>query len=239
MKRGTIHVDFFTDYSYVYEHASISQANKFYPDWWKKLPKQYDEISHNFSVPRPTMKTCRGFIDLYANSIIIPSWTEMMISVQEKDYQITTPTDDIKNVAHSYVQREGFLKNFHHAKIITPWIAKSKKDTLFTWQRPMYNFENPLDFVFFDGALEFKYQNALNINLAFRKIQKTIKIDFLQPLVMLTPQTEKKLVFKTHLISKQEYHSLVEKSKSTTFINSYLKLRRNKEQEEKKCPFHF
>jgi hypothetical protein len=235
MKRGTIHVDFFTDEEQLYNTAYIDRANKFYPDWWKKLPKQLD----TFETPCATMKTCRGFIDLYANSLIFPSPTDMWFNVTEKDYKVHTPSGERIDDYHNQIQRGDFLKNFHHAKLLPRWVAKCKNDIKFSWQKPMYNFENPLDFILLDGVVDFKYQRKMNINICFRKTLKTIKIDFLQPLVMITPQTEKKITFKRHLVSKQEYDRTSKLTKPVKFINNYLTLRKYREQEEKKCPFHF
>jgi hypothetical protein len=221
-----------------YNYAPVDYANKFYPEWWKKLPKEISYPPKTW-IPQPTMKTCQGFIELYQNALIIPMWTETIIQITENNYDVTF-AEKWFATNHPYQQREGFLKNYHHIKFLSPWIFKTKKEIYWSFKKPMYNFENPMDFILFDGVVEFKYQHTTNINLGFKKINKISKIPFKQPLVLLTPHTEKRLVFKNHFISKEEFEVMNDASGgTTTIINKYLTNKKIKKSQEKKCPFHF
>jgi len=237
IKPTTLHIDCFTSSKKVYDFAPIQYSSKFFPEWWKKLPKE--TFSENKDKLYSTMKTCTGFLSLYKNSIIIPCWEDILFNVNETELKCSSVSRSVKFEAHNYKQREGYLKNFHHTKIISPWHFKCKHDVNFSWQKPMYNFENPIDFILMDGVLSFKYQNATNINLLFRKSPKTVMIEFLQPLVLLTPHTEKRLIFKNHLVSEQDFVQQFN-DKTIKYINSHNTVKNLiDEKDRKKCPFHF
>jgi len=236
IKPTTLHLDCLTSSKKVYDFAPIQYSNKFFPEWWKKLPKEL--FLENNHVPLPTMKTCTGLISLYKNSIIIPCWEDILFNVTETEIKCGSASKSVKFDSHSYKQREGFLKNFHHTKIGSPWMFKCKHDINFSWQKPMYNFENPIDFILMDGVVSYKYQNSTNINLLFRKSPKTVMIEFLQPLVLITPHTEKRLVIKNHLVSEQEIEQMSDRM--IKYINIYSTIKKlTDEKDRKKCPFHF
>jgi hypothetical protein len=235
IKPTTLHVDCFTSNKTVYNFAPIEYSSKFFPEWWKKLPK---ETLDSNNMPQATMKTCTGFLSIYKNSIIIPCWEDMVIQTTETEIKCDSISKSTPFANHPYKQREGYLKNFHHTKIISPWNFRCKRDVGFSWQKPMYNFENPIDFILMDGVISFKYQNATHINLLFRKTPKTVMIGFLQPLVLLTPHTEKRLVFKNHLVSEQEMQDNA--NMLVKYINGYNTIKKLiDEKDRKKCPFHF
>jgi hypothetical protein len=239
IKPSTVHVDCFTSLHVAYNYAKIDYATNFYPEWWKKLPKESYGHAPKPWIPFPTMKTCQGFISLYQNALIIPMWTETIIQTTENNIDVSF-AENWFSQPHAYFQREGFLKNYHHTKILSPWLFKCKKDIGWSFQKPMYNFENPLDFILFDGVVDFKYQNTTNINLGIRKTNKTTIIGFRQPLVLLTPHTEKRLVIKNHFVSKEEYEEMSSFSGGTsTFINKYLSNKKIIKEKESKCPFGF
>jgi hypothetical protein len=235
IKPTTLHMDCFTSSITAYNFAPIQYSNKFFPEWWKKLPK---ETLDSDGVPQATMKTCTGFLSVYKNSIIIPCWEDMVIQTTEAEIKCYSVSNSTPFANHPYRQREGYLKNFHHKKIISPWHFKCKHDVNFSWQKPMYNFENPIDFVLMDGVVSYKYQHETHINLLFRKTLKTVKLEFLQPLVLLTPHTEKRLIVKNHLVSEQEIRQT--NNRVIKYINGYNAIKKlTDEKNRKKCPFHF
>lgn len=237
MKPSTVHVDCFTNLSVAYNYAKIDYASNFYPEWWKKLSKETFPPPRR--VPAPTMKTCQGIINLYQNNLIMPMWTDTIIQTTENSIDVQFAEHWAWD-QHPYEQREGYLKAYHHAKIRSPWLFKSKKEIYWSFQKPMYNFDNPLEYIIFDGVVDFKYQYTTNINMAFKKMNKQTKIPFNQPLLLMTPHTEKRLVFKNHFLSKEEFLTLAEDGGgTTTFVNKYLTNKKIRQSQEKKCPFHF
>jgi hypothetical protein len=235
IKPTTLHIDCLTSSQKMYNYTPIQYSSKFFPEWWKKLPK---ELLDTNNIPRPTMKTCTGFLSVYKNSIIIPCWEDMIFSTSQTEIRCGSASNSVKFDYHAYEQRSGYLKNFHHTKIISPWLFKCKHDINFSWQKPMYNFENPIDFVLMDGVVSYKYQHETHINLLFRKTLKTVKLEFLQPLVLLTPHTEKRLIVKNHLVSEQEMRQT--NNRVIKYINGYNAIKKlTDEKNRKKCPFHF
>jgi hypothetical protein len=198
-------VDCFTSNPMAFKHASIDSANKFLPDWWRQLPKPKDD---GFA-PGSNMKLCRGFIDHYKNSFIIPMWSDLDIEVGPKGsgewrYQFADEASEL--ITHEPEQWGG-LRNpsdIFHAKIMSPWHLRSKDSTMFMQTAPTYNIPVQLrGMEIMPGTIEFKQQSATHVIAMFDR--------------------------PTHLISREEL-SRIETTR-VSFVNSYGKV--------KKCPFNF
>ena len=81
-------LDAFTSelYQHAFEYAPVDYAIKFYPDWWKKLPKLTKPIlSDNTgdATHNTNMKYCDGLTNEYRNSVIIPMWCDFLFKYNE------------------------------------------------------------------------------------------------------------------------------------------------------------
>jgi len=239
-KKPEVHIDCFSYMDHAYEFAPIDYAHKFYPDWWKKLPNE-EYVSGNFH-PTPTMKTCRGLIDNYRNSLMIPMWSDFILNYVNPTTHQWIFSDRKSDVeSHPYHQRKGFLENYLNLKLIVPWAFKTKELIYWSYSKAFYNFEHPDEFLILPGVVEFKYQHGANTNLGIKCLPhpKEYRINHGQPLVQLTPHTEKKIKFKNHLVTVQEFQRIQVSSAPCTFTRRYTNNRRIMEEKESKCPFGF
>jgi hypothetical protein len=191
------------------------------------------------------MKSCIGFTEFYQNSITIPLWTDLLIKTdQEKGYYDHFLSDNQTILGlHLPEQMQGlFDTNKHiHIKIISPWVFKCKEDIRFTWTQPTWNF-NPIDQILIPPAIiDYKYQNGTNIN--FFLSPKTAKQDTLlecgQPLVNISPMSERKIKIHNHLVTPEEMDKISWINKQISFFGTYNKRRNILNKKDSKCPFGF
>lgn len=234
-KRKKIVLDCFTDREDVHALHPISRAIKYVPSWWTQLPG-FDETE---LAPMNTMRKCRGFIDLYDNSIVLPMWSDLMIKYDRQglQYQFADMKSELAN--HAYSQRRGFLPENQDVKIISPWVFKCNKEINWMTFKPMYNYPNGIDFDVYPGIVNFKYQVITNINIVLPKIAEAKKfvIEANQPIWQLVPLTENSVDIRTHLISTQELISIRNKTHKVKFVGSYNYTKKILENKESKCPF--
>jgi hypothetical protein len=133
-------LDCFTSHAYVIEYSPINFAIKHIPDWWKNLPKSYENgLSKN-------MRHCVGMVDYYKKSIAIPMWSDLQIKTHgDKKYEWQFSDLQSEAAIHSRTQMGEFLDGYGHLKLATPWNFVSEKDINWVWSHPTYSypFSNP------------------------------------------------------------------------------------------------
>ena len=234
-KEKPIIIDCFSADQNVVDLFPIQKASKFFPEWWKKLPKTYFEKN----VERSTMKSCYGFTEHYQHGFIIPLWLDLNIHVNHNSYEWKSMSS-LKIDEHPQFQRGDYLNDskYGHLKIISSWKIKCNEKIHFTYTQPVWNFNIPEELIIPPGTLEFKYQHTTNIN-AFVKFQNNPKNIFLragQPMVHITPLSERPIKIKNHLISQKEMDNMYP---IFSFKNSYYKLKKLRKEKESRCPFGF
>jgi hypothetical protein len=226
-----ITLDCFTYESYVIEYAPINFAIKHIPDWWKNLPIKEMDINNPFA--HKNMRHCVGMVDYYKKSIAIPLWSDLMIECYGSNsfkWQFSDRKTEIKN-HDTKIQATGFLNNYQHLKIISPWMFRSKKEVNWVWSHPTYNYPNSQDLVCLPAITDFYYQNATNINLMIDAgSPKNIALQHGQPLALITPMSDKKIEIKNHLISFEEWNNIANLSTGITFKNKYANIVKRKNQ---------
>jgi hypothetical protein len=227
-------LDCFTDSEITIKAAPIDFAVKHMPDWWKELPATH---TTEWS-PAGTMKGCMGLIDFYKYSVAIPLWSDLSISIQNKQYQwLFADTATNAQVHRLEVEATGFMpKNYGHLKIISPWVFSCKEDVKWLWNTPLYNLNENPDIVILPGILNYRHQSATNINMLFDiSKDRKVLIKLGTPLALITPMSDRRVEIVRHLISREEYLNKVKNNLS--FTRKYEKV---KELTEKfsSCPFH-
>jgi hypothetical protein len=241
-KKKKIHLDCFTKHSYVHEFFPIDNANKFLPDWWKKIPKGVLEKDN--IVETPTMKICDGFIRNYRKGIILPLWSDLAIKTEsDGKYQWRFADQRTGATIHPSFQRGEYLneQSYAHLKILSPWYVTCKENVDFVWTYPFWNFETPEDIMMPPGIIDFKYQIATNINLFVKIDNKTkdIIIPAGQPMAHIIPMSERPIEIHNQLVSDDEWDKLTSKHSPTVFKNQYRKTKELIDSNEAKCPFQF
>lgn len=233
-------MDCFIDNEYIAQTAPIEKASAFIPDWWRTLPSRYTAHNAPLQTPEPTIKTCFGFTQLFANSIGIPLWTELCIQTYD-DSSMRWIFSDLKThaMSHPSEQTGGLLERtgYHHLKISPPWRFKCSHDIKFLLSPPTYNMIGMgLDNItILPGVLEFKTLNQCNINMLIKKQPSShMTIPAGTMMLNITPLSEKKVVIKRHVISTTERDEM--DIRRLSFINSYKTTKRaiNK---FSKCPY--
>jgi len=242
IKKRKLVLDMFTYRQAVYETAKPKPAAHFYPDWWKELKLETPMRDELF--PMATMRRCMGLVDHYKHGFIIPMWTDLRVelgAIGNPAFRVQC-SDGISQVAsHPDTLRGTYLPkaDYQHIKLRNPWVAKSKEDVYWKWEQPTWSYKTPNLSVVLPGTVEYKYQNSLNVNLMFAKssAKTVIDIPFQQPLVHVTPLTERDFELRYHVISQDEFSKFTQERLSN--LNSYRTYRRARESEERKCPFGF
>jgi len=237
-------LDAFTSevYQHAFDYAPVDYAIKFYPDWWKKLPKLTKPVfsDNKGNVTSNTnMKYCDGLTNEYKNSIIIPMWTDFMFKYNEDGSWLYNFADQVsRGEQHPVNQRIGFKENYLHFKIVSPWAFKSDKDVYFQTTMPYYNYDKELEYENIPGTAEFHYQHTTNINLFIKNKPSDFLIHFNTPMFHVKPLSERTLVLKKHIVSAKEFISKF-LPQPFTYKKRFLTMKRIKEDREKKCPFGF
>lgn len=225
-----IHLDCFTTRKDVIEYAPVISASKVLPDWWKKLPKESNEMSF---FPSATMKTCVGVHDYYKKSIAMPLWSDLCFSVNsDKVYQWQFSDARTEASIHPSHQYKNFLdeREYGHIKIHSPWYFKTKNDLDWIVTDPMYNRKNLKHYYLSNGLLNFSRQHATHIQLF---IDLATPSNFIMPaktVFLFTPLTDKRIVVHRHLVTQLEFDGMSAPSSRLNFINKYLR-------KPTKCPY--
>jgi hypothetical protein len=238
-KRTTIHLDVFTNRKDVFDFYPVDHSEKFFPEWWKKMPKHV--ISLDGFSPMSTIKRCVGLNEYYRNGITIPLWSDLCVNIIE-DNLVWQFSDRVTEASpHPSVQIDGYLDmNIHrHLKIASPWAFKCKEEISWIWTQPTWNFSNPTDIIIPPGRMDYKYNCSTNVNIFFNaESEKIVSIDAGQPLANIFPMTERKLKIHHHLVDTQEYSNILSIGATTKFLGKYMNNRRLMKSKEKRCPFH-
>lgn len=242
-KKRKLVLDLFTYRQMIYDAAKPKLAPHFYPDWWKEVKTEMPTGNDLF--PTATIRRCMGLVEHYKHGFIIPMWSDLRVEVgavgdnffRAQVSDMTTPLND-----HPAAIRGSYLPDTHyqHLKLHAPWAAKCKEDVYWKWEQPTWSYRNPNRSIVLPGTIEYKYQYSMNVNMMFaRQHEKSmIEIPFQQPLVHLTPLTERDLELRYHMVTREEFGRFMQGEKLSN-INQYRSYRRVRESEESKCPFGF
>lgn len=243
IKKRKIILDLFTSRQMIYDVAKPKPAAQFYPEWWKDLKTEIPMGRELF--PTATMRRCMGFVDHYKHGFIIPMWSDFKIRMGEigNPHFEATFSDNTTHVgSHPAILRGSYLpeSRYTHIKMSTPWAAKCKEDVYWKWEQPTYGFKHPNRAIVLPGTIEYKYQYSMNANVMFARQEKPseLQLDFQQPLVHVTPISERPFELRYHMVDSHEYERLMQGEKVSN-INRYRAYRRVREAEESKCPFGF
>lgn len=218
-KKSKLILECFTSHQPAYDFSQVDYAKKFIPEWWKKTHK-YENLVHpdgseKYWYPRPSIKTCPGFIDLFKNGAIIPMWSEFAMEIGalgDTEYRWQWANEDSSSVVHPASQYNYHYdpKEYCHMKLHSPWIFRCNQDVDWLWSQPTWNMDSLTDYTVLPGVINHKYIGTANINIfAFRKAEKRVLfIKAGQPIVHLAPMSNKELVIKSHVVDPSEMKRL-------------------------------
>jgi len=231
-------LDCFTSAPQVIDSAPIVPAIKIIPDWWRNLPSEVIEEGR-FS-PTPTMKNCVGMIDYYKKSIAIPMWSDLSIKISENKvyYWHFADGESSAGTHNLLVQANGFLNDYAHIKLESPWLFKTKEDINWVWSFPSYNFPKSHELLAPPAIISYKHQHTTNMNLLIHDDKpRTIFIPHGQPMMLISPMSDRKVEIVRHLVTQEEYRRLDYKATNLAFIKKHQK-GINSRDKFSDCPFH-
>lgn len=202
----------YTYLPYAYEYAQIDFAINYAPPWWKKMP------SYSVDTDKATLKSCVAVLDYFKKGIVIPSWFEMDVNVNEKTNDlwytwIASNPDVATDNSHTPDQIPGFAnKDGKNIKITSPWKFTTEEEIYFSWTEPSWHLRDLLSYItVLPAVINFKFQNSTEVNLFVinKDAPEKFTIPALTPLVILHPLTEKKIIIKNHLITKTEWDNML------------------------------
>ena len=227
----------------VYSYFPIEKSSKHIPEWWKNLPNQIYLTEDTF-MQAPTMKSCVGFVNYYNCAIAIPMWSDCKIITNTQKNEINWLFSDQATIAmsHHHGQKGEYLLNsessYAHMKIDTPWLFQCEEEVNFLFSGNTWSLDTPEKIIIPPGIINYKYQNATNINM-FIKMDNTISLlNAGIPYVHVFPMTEREIEIKTHFVDYQQYMAIYSTGVTNFFNKSYYKHKKIMQDKEKlsKCP---
>jgi hypothetical protein len=242
-KRKKIVVDCFTANHNAANLFPIDKSNKFYPDWWKKIPLKKEAIAKNgVKFDTHTIRACSGFIDLYSKSITIPLWSDLIIETNSFNinwYFYDLDSSITNHPKSQYTSTDDEKLNFLHAKIISPWRFQEKTGVSFVFMEPFWNNRDCLGNYFTPpGVVEYKYNHSTEINILFPNKVSRIEMKAGSPMAHIIPLSDHEVIIKNHLITEEEFKFKFNVRRWTSKFR-YLKEKNILSKKEKKCPFGF
>jgi hypothetical protein len=121
-RRKKIVVDCFTANPNAYDLFPIDKANKFHPDWWKRLPNRFvTESAGGIPLEQSTMKGCIGFKNLYSSGFVIPLWSDLKLQTHGQNYSFQF-ADNISQIGFHPLEQLGTeFSQYTHVKLVSPW----------------------------------------------------------------------------------------------------------------------
>lgn len=241
---GPVYVDCYTFRKDVYDYAKIQPATRFYPGWWKKLKNKYgvvDPDNEMFELRETgTMRGCVGFTDLFKNAFCIPLWSDLRLTVGQvgSDFYKWLYADKISDAGtHPQEQRGDFLPDSHyqHFKLSSPWHLKCEEEVKFLFVDPVWTSNLDNGIIIPPGVLEFKHQASTNINMLVIRdpeLPRMIDLKYGEPLAFLVPMTERRVILRYHLVSREKF--MAAGKPILSFVNAYITSK--KMQEKQECP---
>jgi hypothetical protein len=249
-KNSPIVLNCYTHRQELIDAFPVSHTQKHIPKWWKNLPKT--GTSKNGEIHSPTMRTCTGFVDYYTNGFTIPLWTDLLFTVNEKAKSLSdgvswqNADDTTRFDVHPAYQRGSYLPEdkYQHLKLLSPWLIECKEDVKFVQTGNTWAFDDPAEVLIPPAILGYNYQASSHINmfLVYSQELKKIYIPAGTAMVNIVPMSDRPLVIKHHLLSKQDFESKERAlNYKPSFLGSVGKMMKFKKEAstKSKCPFGF
>jgi len=248
-KRKKIVVDCFTTHVDAHDTFPIQLTNKFYPNWFKRLPNAFPvETRNGVELENKTMKSCYGFINHYRKGFVLPLWSDVIIQTQSdamgNNYSFQYADGHSEVGVHPMDQMGPEFSSLIHVKLVSPWRIREKTGVEFVYMEPTWS--QPADLLTMStppGTIEYKYQHTSSVNMFLEKGRR-YSFNAGRPMAHLIPLSDKEVELKCHLVSPLEMDNEIRRVMHNGFPffnDGYPKKKKRQQQLEadaKKCPFH-
>lgn len=193
-----------SSYAFAHEHSPIIPIKENLPKWWKNTPPgQFNW--ENFSTSTST-KNCPGIIQTITSGFLMSLWSDLALEYNTMEYKWAF-SDKISRVDnHKQEQSPGFYEDHWHFKVVSPWFFKTSVKLIYT--SPFYHHKSPLPFITPYGiTTPQKGYTSSNLFLFAPKTKQTTRVMITKgtPLMHIIPLTEKKIIFKSEVVSDEEF----------------------------------
>ena len=234
-KRKVIVVDLYTDDPVTLELFKIQPTINYLPNWWKGSVKQ---PLNQAKTPHATLKTCQGLKDYFGTGYVIPAWSDLRLTIDDKQEYSWVYSDGKSNAeVHGSEQWHNFRdpRDFGHLKLDPPWAIHCSESIKWLFLPLYWQGSEGLDpfFEVLHGVVDYNEIHSSSINMMFKTDKPAVKvIEHGTPLVYLVPITERPIEIRYHLVNREKLQELKSFS-HFSFINSVSKRRRLL----RTCPF--
>lgn len=188
------------------ENTTVKPSNKFIPNYFSDMPRNYEKDESNKIGYNKTAKNCPSFTDVFNEGYVIPSPCDIWLYSKGNDWRWETakPFDFINIVEHSDNQLTDYLPSTnikHIFKINNMWDVITPKG----WsvrQIPMVYHFNPHWYVSY-GVIDTDKYHEVNIQILFTSERDEVFISQGEPLCYIVPFERKKFNMKI-----EEYSSI-------------------------------
>lgn len=226
LKKKSSVVTLITTDEAVFKYSRPERAAKFIPQWFKTLPKNLyidDQLD-----PKNTLRSCPGFIDLYKEGFIVPSWSEFNLELGSDYYRFAFADKKSSIASHNINQLRNspFSETHIIGKLVNPWWIKANKQTKLLFTAPTWNNFGADDLCVVPGVMNLHdFFIGLNINMLFKKQPeaKVYSISFGQPLCHIIPLSENPVELRYELVTENELSKIVTAHPFKFFFSDRLK----------------
>lgn len=210
-------------------HYPILPVARYLPQWFKDISSTKMVCENGSSIERPTFKRCDGMQNMLHKSFALPMWADLSINIDEHGVCSWVYPNSVYDFGLSNNNVQLFDDAFNpmvSVKIHSPYLLKAKDDIKFFCSQAVYSHNNIVgNLIIPPATVDYKYQTGTHINTILKKGEQ---YNFFagQAMMYITPMTEQKVKFKTHVISTSEYKRIEDSSMPHKFIGSYKELKK-------------
>lgn len=231
-----LEVRLFTDNEAVFNFSRPQKATHFVPEWWKSIPKRFADGEPRAQNSFTTMKTCAGFVDLYASGFIQPLWSDLRVDIAPDgafQYQFADGVSSAQEHPQYQMPGNPILRTHTHLKLESPWFGKEDSGAKFLICPPIWNGFGVEDICVPPGVVSYKQPLELNVNLFFKRMPeiKTYELSFGGPIAHFVCMSDKPIKLQYELVSREERERLFARNGMRFFFENRMR------KAAKLCPY--
>jgi len=200
------------------------ETRRIIPSWFKTCPKSgFNWFKFE---PETTVRGCSGIINYINSGFVTPLWSDVNIrtSPEKIEWYSSKGDPNFFQYHETLIQSPGFYNNQFIINAINPWKIKKRKQNIKIMSvAAQYHHTKSLPHPPMQGIVDTKMNKDLNFFMAFSKTNATYELKAGDIFMQYIPLSDKKLVIKNHIVSKQEFMNLCEEHSAISFYMSGLK----------------
>jgi len=153
------------------------------------------------------VKSCVGIINTIRSGLIIPLWCDIAIKTDESGWKFQYADGESVASVHPNSQALGFCTDYFVFKLHCPWLIKCSEDNInLHYSQPFYHFVSTPTYITPPGiGSPNRKAYSTNIFIFIKKIEAELFLNINTPLIQIIPLTDRKVVYKTEMLSASEY----------------------------------